>query len=209
VFGRKKRPRRPDKGDSAGPGPYEGLRTMALDAAARGLVSASPESPDVSGVVVDVPGSGGFATIVALADGTTSMYTSTGGGRIGAGTHAHVAVATAKLLAEVQRHLGLFGAPDDRGLPESSAGRHLSDQHRVPTQRIAADPRHCRNMRSAHNTRHRTTAAHPQLNRPERIWGSSRTGDVAARTAIRSRIPSPISRECRARIAGPGRAPSA
>ena len=96
---------------------------MALDAAARGLVSASPESPDVSGVVVDVPGSGGVATIVALADGTTSMYTSTGGGRIGAGTHAHVAAATAMLLAEVQRHLGLFGAPDDRGLPASSAVR--------------------------------------------------------------------------------------
>ncbi len=49
---------------------------MALDAAVRGLVSSSPDSPDVSGIVVDVPGSGGFASIVALADGTTSMYTS-------------------------------------------------------------------------------------------------------------------------------------
>lgn len=96
---------------------------MALDATARGLVSASPESPDVSGVVVDVPRSGGFATIVALADGTTSMYTSTGGGTIGAGTHAHVAAATAKLLAQVQLNLGFFSAPDDRGLPAASAVR--------------------------------------------------------------------------------------
>jgi L-alanine-DL-glutamate epimerase-like enolase superfamily enzyme len=96
---------------------------MALDAAVRGLVSSSPDSPDVSGIVVDVPGSGGFASIVALADGTTSMYTSTGGGRIGAGTHAHVAAATKKLLEEVQRHLGLFGSPDDRGLPAPSVVR--------------------------------------------------------------------------------------
>jgi L-alanine-DL-glutamate epimerase-like enolase superfamily enzyme len=77
----------------------------------------------VSGIVVDVPGSGGFASIVALADGTTSMYTSTGGGRIGAGTHAHVAAATTRLLTEVQRHLGLFESPDDRGLPAPSVVR--------------------------------------------------------------------------------------
>jgi L-alanine-DL-glutamate epimerase-like enolase superfamily enzyme len=96
---------------------------MALDAGVRGLVSVSAESPDVSGVVVDVPRSGGFASIVALADGTTSMYTSTGGGVIGAGTHAHVAEATRRLLAEVQRHLELFGAPDDRALPAPSLVR--------------------------------------------------------------------------------------
>jgi len=96
---------------------------MALDAAARGLVSTLPESPDVSGIVVDVPSTGGYATVVALADGTTSMYTSTGGGTIGAGTHAHVASATHRLLAEVQHHLGMFNMRDDRDMPPSGLVR--------------------------------------------------------------------------------------
>ncbi len=90
---------------------------MALDTVANGLVAPLPEHPDVSGIVVDVPGEGGFATIVALTDGTTSMYTSTGGGQIGAGTHAHVANATQRLLAEVQRNLGHFNSQDDDAFP--------------------------------------------------------------------------------------------
>lgn len=96
---------------------YRGIRTMALEAGARGLAAPSPDHPDVSGVVVDIPAEGGFATVVALSDNTTSMYTSTGGGTIGAGEHAEVASATQRLLVEVQRNLGLFSAQDDHELP--------------------------------------------------------------------------------------------
>ena len=81
------------------------------------LASTAPDYPDVSGLVVDVRGEGGFATVVSLADGTTSMYTSTGGGMIGAGAHAAVAEATRHLLTLVQQNLSLFPTGDNRQLP--------------------------------------------------------------------------------------------
>ena len=99
---------------------------MALDAVANGLAAPPPEHPDVSGLVVDIPSSGGFVAIVALTDNTTSMYTSTGGGTIGAGEHAPVASATRQLLGVVQAHLAPFGDVADAELPEPGAVRfHL------------------------------------------------------------------------------------
>jgi hypothetical protein len=44
----------------------------------------------------------GAATIVSLADGTTSLYTSEGGGVIGGGEHAPVAAASSRFLAEAE-----------------------------------------------------------------------------------------------------------
>jgi hypothetical protein len=96
---------------------------MALDAVAHGLAPPSAAHPHVSGVVVDIPGDGGSATLVALTDDTTSFYTSTGGGTIGAGAHESVAHATQGLLATVEAHLGAFGDPDDRALPRSGRVR--------------------------------------------------------------------------------------
>lgn len=92
---------------------------MALGAVARGLPSPHHDHPEVSGIVIDVPSTDGFATIVALTDNTTSMYTSTGGGTIGAGEHAEVADATRLLLVEVQQHLGLIHSRDDPGFPDA------------------------------------------------------------------------------------------
>jgi hypothetical protein len=90
---------------------------MALDSVDNGLAAPAPEHPDVSGVIVDIPAQGGFATLVALTDNTTSMYTSVGGGTIGAGGHATVVEATHRLLSEVQGRLGLFKRKDDGSLP--------------------------------------------------------------------------------------------
>jgi hypothetical protein len=106
---------------------YGDLRSMALRAADDGVLPAPPrEHPDVSGVVVDVPSSGGFATLVALTDNATSLYTSTGGGTIGAGGHAVVAIATQALLAAAQQHLNAFTNPDDGALPDRGSVRfHL------------------------------------------------------------------------------------
>jgi hypothetical protein len=93
------------------------LRAAAFEASTNGLVPPRSACPDVSGVVVDIPSQGGFVTIVALADDTTSMYTSVGGGTIGAGQHAVVAAATQQLLSDVQVNLGLFSSMDDQQLP--------------------------------------------------------------------------------------------
>lgn len=112
VLGRRRKRERPQPAEV-----YGDLRTMALRAVAEGLAPPSSEHPDVSGVVLDIPAQDAYATVVALTDNTTSMYTSVGGGTIGAGEHPQVAEATRRLLSVVQDHLGAFVRHDDGSLP--------------------------------------------------------------------------------------------
>jgi hypothetical protein len=112
-----------ENGPKTEPGPYESLREMALSSVANGLSSPSEDHPDVSGLVVDIPAQGGFATVVALTDNTTSMYTSVGGGTIGAGEHENVASATQALLSIVQGNLESFSQGDDLGFPPAGQVR--------------------------------------------------------------------------------------
>ena len=92
---------------------YLGLRSMALHSIENGLPSPPPSHPWVSGAVVDIPSQGGFATLVALTDNTTSLYTSVGGGTVGLGSHQPVAEATHQLLAAIEPHLGEFWADEN------------------------------------------------------------------------------------------------
>ena len=116
--------------------PYEGLRSMALRAAGSGLLTSSPNHPHVVGLVVDIPAQGGFAAVVALNDNTASMYTSVGGGIIGAGAHAAVADAIEVLLRTVEAHLQTFLPEDDESLPGPDLVRfHLLG----PSERGRAD----------------------------------------------------------------------
>jgi hypothetical protein len=97
---------------------YLELRAQALDAVTNGLLPApGADHPRVSGVVFDVRAKGGEVTFVCLTDDTTSMYTSAGGGTIGAGSHAPVAEATHALLAAVDHQLDDFIERDDRDTP--------------------------------------------------------------------------------------------
>jgi hypothetical protein len=97
------RRRKPASGK--GPNPYEDLRRAALGAVAAGLEAPGPDHPHVWGVVIDVPSDGEWATVVALADGSTSMYTSVGGGVIGAGEHEAVRKANHQLLAVIEHEV--------------------------------------------------------------------------------------------------------
>jgi hypothetical protein len=116
--------RNSESGDASRRDIYNDLRAKALQARESGVLSAAPhEHCEVSGVVVDIPASGGTATLVALTDNTTSLYTSTGGGTIGAGEHAEVAAATHVLLASIQEHLDAFTTVDDAGLPPTGMVR--------------------------------------------------------------------------------------
>ena len=67
------------------------------------------------------------ATLVGLADGTTSMYFSNGGGMIGAGQHPQVA-ASDEALARVGRRRSL----DD--LPETPGDVQLPDEGDDPVR---------------------------------------------------------------------------
>jgi hypothetical protein len=110
-----------DKGKPANP--YGGLRAMALRAADLDLPSRSGGHPDVVGVVVDIPDKGGYATVVAMADGSTSLYTSVGGGLIGGGEHRPVAAANARLLKEAQSQLPRLRPSDSTEHPAARTVR--------------------------------------------------------------------------------------
>jgi hypothetical protein len=97
---------------------YQGLRVqiLNLDPYAAGL-ERGPESQLVWGALMETGYSHGTATLVALADGTTSLYFSTGGGMIGGGFHETVATATRSFLADLARHLHLLRPDPDTTLP--------------------------------------------------------------------------------------------
>lgn len=98
--------------------PYLGLRSLVLtsDPATMG-VRRSDRYPAVIGLLTEFGASGGSATLASLADGTTSLYTSGGGGIIGAGFHQQVATPTLRLLDAVQASLDLFPPVTDAPLP--------------------------------------------------------------------------------------------
>jgi len=85
------------------------LRSMILgaDPASVGIVP-TPDHPTVWGGLMEVTYASGTATLVSLADGTTSLYTSTGGGRMGGGTHPDVAAATEGFLHALADHEDLL-----------------------------------------------------------------------------------------------------
>jgi len=114
-----RRPRRPGRLKLAQPEPeeaYLGLRrqVLTLDPASVGL----GHSP-IWGCVIEMGMANGVATLVCLADGTTSMYTSSGGGIIGAGAHQRVARKNSELLAVVARCVGDLTRSDDDSLPRA------------------------------------------------------------------------------------------
>jgi hypothetical protein len=101
--------------------PYAGLRHQALtlDPASIGL-HPSPQVPQVFVGLMEMGMEGGVASLVVIADGTTSMYWSTGGGIIGAGFHEPVKGPSKAFLAALERHANEM-ADDDPAhqLPEN------------------------------------------------------------------------------------------
>ncbi len=71
---------------------YQGLRAqiLSLDPASAGLQQGSPRQVGW-GAMMETGNPRGTATLVPLADGTTSLYLSTGGGSSAAGFHQAVA----------------------------------------------------------------------------------------------------------------------
>ncbi|HVE79651.1 MAG TPA: hypothetical protein VNA89_12340 [Gemmatimonadaceae bacterium] len=95
------------------------LRGQALAVAAADLgLTPTPEHAHVWGVLMETAYPEMVATLVALADGTTSLYLSGGGGIIGAGGHARVRAAAAAFLTAAEVHLGDFAPARGTPLPE-------------------------------------------------------------------------------------------
>jgi hypothetical protein len=91
---------------------YEELRGTALAVEPRSIgVAPTDDLPHVFGVVMDIGMDLGTASLVAFADGSVSIYYSSGGGTIGAGAHEQVRSAAHRLLAIANSDLASF-APD-------------------------------------------------------------------------------------------------
>jgi hypothetical protein len=80
-------------------------------------ISPSAELPTVWGVVMETGYPQALATLISLADGTTSLYLGTGGGVIGGGEHEAVRDATIKFLKLAQAQQAQFSPVDAHPLP--------------------------------------------------------------------------------------------
>ncbi len=110
------------RGPSPEPDPaYLGLRGRLLGTTP-GQIGVEPSGrwPRAWAVLVDLPVGVGYVSIVGVADGSTSMYTSTGGGIIGAGARPAVRAATGRLLDVAEA--GLAGLPLVDACPLPSRG---------------------------------------------------------------------------------------
>jgi hypothetical protein len=103
---------------------FLGLRAQLIegDPASFGLLPAG-RFPNVWGALMEQGISGAVASVVSLTDGTTSYYTSTGGGVIGGGAHAQVREATYAFLDAVEASLDLTTPTDILRLPEQDEVR--------------------------------------------------------------------------------------
>lgn len=105
---------------------YAGLRSMVL-----GIDPAAIQVPPqeaLSGAIVAAMEIGlenraATAMVVAIADGTVSMYLSTGGGVIGAGAHAAVRGAAERFRIVVAESRGLLLHTQDFPMPETGQVR--------------------------------------------------------------------------------------
>lgn len=108
MFGRRKRSN-----------PAADLRAavLALDPAEFGLAPTG-RHPNVFGGTMETTFEQGRSfTLVCIADGTTSLYFSTGGGIIGAGDHERVAAASLAFLDALEAHLSGLAPDTDDALP--------------------------------------------------------------------------------------------
>jgi len=115
--------RRTDDRDRAGVTPeladvYIGLRRQILElqSADAGIVPADAAG-SVWGAMMETAYPNGVATLVCLADGTTSLYTSTGGGMIGAGGHPSVVAANHAFREAISSHVGQLAPEPVADLP--------------------------------------------------------------------------------------------
>jgi hypothetical protein len=130
---------------------YQGLRAqiLGLDPASAGLAQG-PEHQVLWGALMETGYPRGTATLMALADGTTSLYLSTGGGVIGGGFHDAVATAARSFLSELERHLAAL-RPDPDARCQPSAGSSSAPSR---TQR-GCRPRHPRTTSAMAGTSYR------------------------------------------------------
>jgi hypothetical protein len=97
---------------------FEGLRRQILALTPDQLGDAHSDAP-ILALLMETGYQEAVATLVAVADGTTSLYFSNGGGIIGAGEHATVADASRRWLEAGRTFLPALGEVADPPLPDT------------------------------------------------------------------------------------------
>lgn len=118
----RKRPKTPAQAatDTSPNGVYSELRSQALSTN-RSEVGISPADGALAwGTLMETGYDGVTVTLFALADGTTSLYFSNGGGVIGGQAHESVRRANAAFLDQTNHFLGQLVACDTFPVPESA-----------------------------------------------------------------------------------------
>ena len=100
---------------------YQDLRTQlfSTDPDKIGITGFTPKH-GVWGVVMEMGYSKGAATLVALADGTTSLYLQTGGGIIGGGQHHAVQLTAVRLVDSADEFADRLTETSDYPLPKQN-----------------------------------------------------------------------------------------
>jgi hypothetical protein len=96
---------------------YAGLRQQILQLTPEQLADQALADAPILALLMETGYPEAVATLVAVTDGTTSLYFSNGGGFIGAGTHAAVAEASRRWLESGQAFLPQLAAITDPPLP--------------------------------------------------------------------------------------------
>jgi hypothetical protein len=95
---------------------YHGLRQQVLQLTAQQLGDAFADAP-ILALLLETGYPEAVATLAGVADGTSSLYFSNGGGFIGAGTHAAVAEANRRWLEVGLTYLPQLSVITDPPLP--------------------------------------------------------------------------------------------
>lgn len=106
---------------------YREMRSGLLTVPASEVnVSPTAEYPVVWAGLMDWHVGSGVATLVAVADGTVSLYLSSGGGVIGGGAHQDVMAVASRFLGALASHTHTLGRQDDPPLPGPNGVRFIA-----------------------------------------------------------------------------------
>lgn len=117
---------------------YTGLRQMMLELA---TTDGSGAEPAIRGLLMEMGRPGAVVTLVALADGTVSLYFSNGGGIIGLGPHEGPRRAAARWLQVAPQFLEQFHRTPEPPLPtgETICFHLLTDRGVLTAEARAAE----------------------------------------------------------------------
>ncbi|HEY0444378.1 MAG TPA: hypothetical protein VGC90_09160, partial [Candidatus Limnocylindrales bacterium] len=122
-------------GREGGGSPYLGLRAQVLHLDPATLAIPEGDWMGASVALMEMALRGGTASLVAVADGTVSLYISTGGGTLGAGERPAVRAAAKRFLRAASDAASSMTAATEFPLPEAG---HVRFHVRTPEGDVTA-----------------------------------------------------------------------